>query len=356
MIDMVDYGWKAENDNEVLAIDGSLPARVILVQKGIFRVVCQEGECSAKLKGKFYQTIETAEDVPVVGDFVWLRYNAKGESLIESLVARRTKFSRPDFSGHKANHLKTILEQVIAANFDYVFILTSLNSDFKISRIERYLSVARQSGAEPVVVLTKADTNPEYEKYVAMVQQLSDSVAVVAVSVISGFGLDQLQCYLQPGKTIVFLGSSGVGKSSLVNSLAGEILMQVQEIREKDAKGRHTTSRRQLFRMRNGCLVIDTPGMRELGLWYAGAGLQGLFADIEKLIQQCRFSDCSHQNEPGCAIQAALNSGLLEAERWLRYRQLIRENDWGIVKSGYTKKEKLHQKMNRGSTLQKKEK
>ncbi len=345
MIDLIEYGWRAEAAEAVTVNQGSLPARVISVQKGIFRVVCQEGECSAKLKGKFYQNIATAGDVPVVGDFVWLRYHADGESLIEALVARRTKFSRPDFSGHKANHLKTILEQVIAANFDYVFILTSLNSDFKIGRIERYLSVARQSGAEPVVVLTKADTNPAYAEYVAQVERLSASLPVFAVSVKSGLGLAQLQPYLQPGKTIVFLGSSGVGKSSLVNCLADETLMQVRDVREKDAKGRHTTSHRQLFRMQQGGLVIDTPGMRELGLWYAEEGVQDLFADLEQLSRQCRFSDCSHQNEPGCAVQAALRSGQLEAERWQRYQQLLQENAWGMAKSGYTKKEILRQKI-----------
>jgi ribosome biogenesis GTPase len=254
-----------------------------------------------------------------VGDFVFLRHNDSGNSTIARLLPRRSKFSRADFSGHAAGYVKTVREQVVAANFDSVFILSSLNQDFNVNRILRYLTQARGSDAEPVVLLTKADLCESPASYVAEVRARAGDVPVYPVSAKTGEGFAPLAPYLQPGRTVVFLGMSGVGKSSLLNALAGEELMKVSGIREDDARGHHTTTHRQLFRLPMGALIIDTPGMRELGLWDAGAGIDASFSDVEAIVARCRFSDCRHDTEPGCAVKQALSDGMLTREQWEAY-------------------------------------
>ena len=222
-------------------------------------------------------------EFPCVGDFVLLKPNDSGVSRITQLLPRHSKFSRADLSGHAAGYAKTVLEQVVAANFETVFILSSLNYDFNLSRIQRYLTQARQSGADPVVVLTKADLADDIETPVAEVLSIAPDVPVHAVSSRTSYGLDALAPYLQPGKTVVFLGMSGVGKSSLLNTLMGQTVMEVKTIREDDSRGRHTTTHRQLFQLPSGAMIIDTPGMRELGLFEAQDGINAGFADVEAL-------------------------------------------------------------------------
>lgn len=331
MIDLTGYGYPT--GAEYAASDGLLPARVTAVHREAFCAVCAHGEVDAKLKGRFYHLLEQAEDFPTVGDFVLLQYNPQGESVIVRLLPRRTKFSRPDYSGHAVGYVKTTLEQVVAANFDYVFILSSLNRDFNLGRIQRYLAAAWQSGGIPVVVLTKADLCENPGDFLAEVRGIAPGVDLFAVSAQTGAGMEELSARLKPGETIVFLGSSGVGKSSLVNALAGGELMKVKDIREDDAKGRHTTTHRQLFRLPSGALVIDTPGMRELGLWGADEGIREAFADVEELLTCCRFSNCAHNGEPGCAIAAAIGNGTLSADRWNSYRALRRENAFNEQKA-----------------------
>ena len=202
-----------------------------------------------------------------------------------------------------------------------------MNQNYNPRRLERYLILARQSGAAPVIVLTKADLTPAWAEFVARTEQLAPGVAVHAVSAATGFGLDGLARWLQPGKTIVFLGSSGVGKSSLVNALAGEELMAVGSIREGDGRGRHTTTHRQMLCLPSGVLIIDTPGMRALGMAEASEGLTASFADVEQYLGRCRFSDCSHTQEPGCAIRAAIERGELDPARWADYQQLQSESE-----------------------------
>jgi ribosome biogenesis GTPase len=238
-------------------------------------------------------------------------------------------------SGHAAGYVKTVLEQVVAANFDYVFIVSSLNWDFNVNRIMRYLTQARQSGGQPVVILTKADLCPDFDTQMAEVRKIAPNVPIHAVSSHTGFGFDSLSEYLQPGRTLVFLGMSGVGKSSLLNALMSRKVMAVKAIREEDSRGRHTTTHRQLFMLPSGAMVIDTPGMRELGLFDAGEGISAVFADVEELFSQCRFSDCRHKTEPGCAVHAALKNGSLPRERWEQYNSQKKENKFVEDKAAY---------------------
>lgn len=240
--------------------------------------------------------------------------------------------------------MKTILEQVVAANFDYVFIMCSLNHDFNVSRIQRYLAAAWQSGGVPVIILTKTDLCKDYSEKLEQVQKVFAAVEIIPVSAKTGDGLKDLSVYLGKGKTLVFLGSSGVGKSSLVNALAGSEVMKVNEIREEDSKGRHTTTHRQLIKLSDGTLIIDTPGMRELSLWDAGEGLGELFSDVEDLFSECKFSNCRHETEPGCAVKLAIEAGTLSSEHWQDYRKLKGEAKFTEDKASSLKSKRVLQK------------
>ena len=306
-----DYGTVPNTEN----LPGIL-ARVTAVHKERYEIVCAHGITHAKLKTKEYYV--DVQDFPTTGDFVMVNYIENGDSQILATLPRKTFFSRRDPTPGRG-------EQAVAANFDYVFIMQSLNQDFKPKRLERYLTLAWQSGATPVILLTKADLVEDYWDYLTQVERVAAGVNTHVVSAHTGFGLNRLNAYLQPGKTVVFLGSSGVGKSSLVNALAGETVMTVNAIREDDSKGRHTTTHRQLIRLQNGVMIIDTPGMRELGMWDVSEGLGDAFADVERFLGKCRFSDCRHEREPGCAIRAAIAAGELDVARWESYQKLKEE-------------------------------
>jgi len=351
MIDLKLYGY-AETETPP---DDLLPGRVTEHRGAQYTVVTERGEVTANLKGAFYHETESREDFPCVGDFVLLQYNELGDSRIARLFPRRSKFSRADFSGHAAGYAKTILEQVVATNFDYVFILSSLNWDLKVNRIARYLTQTRQSGGQPVVILTKADLIENFASALAEVKNAAPDVPVHAISVYTGYGMAELGAYLQPGKTVVFLGMSGVGKSSLLNALMDQEVMVVKAIREDDSRGRHTTTHRQLFMLPSGAMVIDTPGMRELGLFGADEGISAGFNDVEDLFTQCRFANCRHKSEPGCAVLAALGDGSLPRERWERYLAHRRENKFVDDKSGYLQdKRAWHKDLAKWSKQQKK--
>lgn len=334
-MNLVDYGFTPTMNlsNDFLQ-DNYMPARVTAVHKERYALVCEHGDCFGRLKSSNYFG-GGSEEFPTTGDFVLVNYNFSGDSQIIKTLPRKSKFARSNFSGHAAGYAKTILEQVVAANFDFVFILSSLNCDFNINRIMRYLTQARQSSAQPVVILTKADLYPDYNVLVDDIQKVAPNVPVRAVSSHTGFGLESLDEYLQPGNTVVFLGMSGVGKSSLLNSLMQREVMAVKAIREDDSRGRHTTTHRQLFMLPSGAMVIDTPGMRELGLFDADEGISAGFTDVEDLFSQCRFNNCRHQTEPGCAVLAALADGSLQREHWDRYLSQKRENKFADDKSGY---------------------
>jgi ribosome biogenesis GTPase len=339
MIDLKNYGF-TDRYNIDVNVEGCIPARVTEVHREMYKVISCQGEGTARLKGTFYNITETAEDFPAVGDFVQLRYNEHGDSQIVKVFPRISKFSRPDYSGHNAGYVKTVLEQVVAANFDYVFIMASLNYDFNINRIMRYITVAWESGGVPVVILTKADLVEDYTEQLKQVKAQALGVEVIIVSAVTGEGLEELAQYMKPTKTLVFLGSSGVGKSTLVNALAGEEVMNVNTIRVDDSKGRHTTTHRQLVLLKNGVMIIDTPGMRELGMWEVAVGLGEAFNDIEDLFLNCRFSDCTHKSEPGCAVREAIDAGKLEYSRWKNYLQLKSEVKFTEDKVAYMREKK----------------
>ena len=293
-----------------------IPARITAQHKARYEIVCDRGITHARLKASEYYAGRNL--FPTTGDFVMVNYVENGDSQILATLPRRTFFSRREPGPIPR-------DQAVAANFDYVFLLQSMNKNFNLNRLERYLTLAWQSGAVPVILLTKADLAEDPAALLARTSRTAPGVDVHAISAKTGAGLDALTPYLQPGKTLAFLGSSGVGKSSLVNALAGEELMAVSAIRETDDRGRHTTTHRQLVRLSSGVLIIDTPGMRELGLWEAEAGLEETFADVEQYFGSCRFSDCRHEREPGCAIRAAIAAGELDPARWERYRKLKAE-------------------------------
>jgi len=256
-----------------------------------------------------------------VGDWALVRVSGDGtRAVIEAVLERRSKFSRKAATGPS----NATEEQVVAANVDTVFLVAGLGYDFNVRRLERYLTTAWESGAQPAIVLTKADLYPEdVELAVTETEAIAFGVPVHAVSGITGEGVDALEPHLRPGTTVALLGSSGVGKSTLVNHLAGREVLETQDVRS-DGRGRHTTSHRELVLLPGGALLLDTPGMRELQLWTTES-LDTSFADIVELAGECRFGDCSHNSEPGCAIKAALAGGTLEQERWRSYQKLQRE-------------------------------
>lgn len=287
---------------------------VVLVQKDRYLVRNADEELYCVLAG----SLRYQDEFPVVGNYVEIIPNPYGDSLIRAILPRKTVFCRPDRSGHADGFVKTMKVQPLVANIDYVFIITSLNNDFSLNRIMRYATMATAGGAIPVAVLTKADVCPDAEALEAQAAALSESIKVVSVSAYTGFGMERLKAYIKPGATVALLGSSGAGKSTLVNTLAGREILRVGAIREKDSKGRHTTTQRQLIEL-DGASFIDTPGLRELGMIDAGEGIADTFSDIAELIGKCSFSNCTHRTEPGCAIRRALENGTLSPERWELY-------------------------------------
>jgi ribosome biogenesis GTPase len=301
------------------AREGHIPGRIGVQHRDSYLVVTDEGELRGKISGRLLHEAEEA-GYPAVGDWVALALDeAESTATIHTVLARRTAFVRRGAidSSHGL--------QVIAANIDVAFIVTSMNADLNARRIERYLAAAWQSGARPVVVLTKADLSDDPAGEVAAIAVIAPDCLVLSVSARQGIGLDALLAQLKPGETGVLIGSSGVGKSTLVNALLGEDRMATQAIRDGGDQGRHTTSHRQLILLPGGGLLLDTPGFREVGLVDADEGVSVVFDDIEQLIQGCRFNDCRHEHEPGCAVGAALQSGALDQARWDNFRKLADE-------------------------------
>ena len=312
---LADLGWTDELEAAFSEYEerGFEPARVVAEHRGGYLVRGERDERLAHPRGKL-RDAEISAGMPAVGDWVAV-CDATGERYaIEAVLPRRTKVSR------KTPWLR-VEEHVLAANVDTVFLVSGLDGDFSPRRLERYLTAAWDSGADPVLVLTKLDLLDDETKLVEA-EELAIGVPVLTVSNVTGEGIEQVAALLRPARTIVLLGSSGVGKSSLVNRLAGRSLMPTGDLRN-DGRGRHTTRHRQLLVLPNGALLLDTPGLRELQVWEGD--VDGAFADVAGLAAECRFSDCAHETEPGCAVRDALESGRLDPERWQSYRKLQRE-------------------------------
>jgi ribosome biogenesis GTPase len=316
MIDL--YGWSdaLQLSFAPYAAQGFAPARVIAHHRGLWRLMMSHGDIAGRLSGRFALDAAPGEH-PVVGD--WLAASRPVESadaLIHALLPRKSAFTRRAAGGGV---------QVVAANVDVAFLVVALNKDLNPRRLERYLVAARDSGAAPVIVLTKADLCADPAGEARRVVDIASGAPVILLSALTGDGLEQLDAWLRPGTTAALLGSSGAGKSTLLNVLAGSTLMDTGAIRDSDDHGRHTTTHREMFRLPSGALLVDTPGMRELGLLADDAALDASFDDVIALAQNCRFGNCTHANEPGCAILAALENCALSGERWRAYLKLQRE-------------------------------
>lgn len=308
-----------EQQTQSFETNHKLVGRVMLEHKHSYRVMTEQGELLASVSGNFAFHAFTRKDYPAVGDFVLVeKMPGEARAIIHELFERKSKFTRK-MAGSEVD------EQIVAANVDIVCLVMSVNADFNVRRLERYLVAAWDSGATPVIVLTKADLCDDVEHYEKEVEAIAFGVEIIVVSAVTGQGIDALQAVLAAGKTAALLGSSGAGKSTLTNALLHSEQMKVSHIREDDAKGRHTTTHRELVVLQSGACLIDTPGMRELQLWDQGDSLATSFSDVEALAKQCRFRDCTHKKEPQCAVQQAVANGELEQARLTSYFKLQRE-------------------------------
>jgi ribosome biogenesis GTPase len=312
-----DPGWDAAF--EPYAAAGLVPARVAIQHRGAYDVLTEEGEARGRVSGRLLHEAASPADLPVVGDWVALEPVEAGDATIHAVVPRRTRFSRR--AAQDPAGAVIAREQVVAANVDVVFVVFSLADELDRRMLERYLALAWESGARPVILLTKADLDVDPDSVAASLSEVGGDVPVHAISARSGLMLGAVYAELGHGMTGALVGASGVGKSTLVNALAGEELLATGRLRA-DGSGRHTTTRRQLVLLPGGGLLVDNPGMREIHLWLADDRLEGAFADITELETRCRFRDCRHETEPGCAVLEALADGSLSAERWRTYRAL----------------------------------
>lgn len=311
--------------------------RVSVQYKDIYRIVTEEGEVLARVSGKLSYSSNSTFDYPVVGDWVLLDRtdNKNGDAIIHKVLNRKSYFSRK-IAGSLYD------KQIVAANIDYIFICMALNNDFNINRLERYIAVAWDSMAIPVIILTKSDLCEDVNDKLKQIENIAIGIDIIVTSSLNGNGYEKVKEYIKSGTTIAFIGSSGVGKSTLINKLLNEEVLKTNSISEND-KGRHTTTHRELFLLEDGGVIIDTPGMRELGL--ISADVDKSFSNIEELEKQCKFSDCTHKNEPKCAIREAIENGELEIDRLERYKKLKREEAYNLSKAKSQERHRIKSSM-----------
>ncbi len=307
---------------------GYLPARISREMKNSYNLITEGGEVSARLSDLLWKAAKNRSMLPAIGDWVAVQHKHEADPyIIMAILPRKTCFSRKakNTFGRNFNKPGSSDEQVISANVDTVFLISALDADFKLRKLERYLSLIWESGADAVVILNKADICGDYEDKVEEVKSICPQVPVHAISVIDEWGLEQIRSYLSPGSTISLIGSSGVGKSTLINALVGDQLLAVGEIRQADSRGRHTTARREMVILPQGGILIDNPGLRDIKIIGSEESLDQTFQDIHELEQNCRFRDCKHDTEPGCAVKDAIEEGTLDEERLESYRTLQKE-------------------------------
>jgi ribosome biogenesis GTPase / thiamine phosphate phosphatase len=319
-VKLEDCGWHGffEAEWNAAGRSGETPARVISQHREFWEVCGEFGECLAVASGKLRLAAEDGADWPAVGDWVAVTGEAGQGMLIREVLPRRTQIARKTAG-------RRVAAQVLAANVNTLFVIMGLDGDYNVRRLERYLAQCWETGARIVVVLNKVDLCDEAQTRSEEIRHAAVGIDVACISAASGKGLGELSPYLARGQTAALLGSSGVGKSTLLNRLLDTERQKTAPVRESDSRGRHTTTMRQMFFLRSGAMVIDTPGLRELQLWDADEGLQQTFRDVEGLAQSCRFRNCTHTGEPGCSVATALNQGRLDTARLENYRKLLRE-------------------------------
>ena len=325
MTSLNQLGWNESFDEHFkpFQAQGFNVGRIAVENRDNYLILTDDQEYNAEVTGKLLFNAQSSSDLPKVGDWVVLSiFETESKAIIHQILPRQTKFSRK-IAGSKTE------EQILATNIDYIFIVQSCDEDFSLRRLERQQVMVYEGGAKPIVVLNKIDLCDNYEEYVSRVEKTVHDVKIVAVSAKTEFGMEELKRCLKAGQTFAFIGSSGVGKTSLINKIIGDEIFKTNEVRDKDSKGRHTTTRRELIRIPGGGLLIDTPGLREFQLWADESSLEGSFeevySEIAELSQGCRFSDCTHTQEIGCAVIEAVENGTLSNDRYESYLKLFRE-------------------------------